>query len=145
MKMIIFGAVAALTFTGTASAQQPVPAPTGDISRAAAIADAERRFAQLDTNRNGTLEREEMRKAFEQRRAGRGDGARQGGPDRRRPDGPRAGGPRNAGPVTLDQFRARAEQRFDRLDLDRNGVITAAEREQLRAQRSARSRGSEER
>ena len=45
------------------------------------------------------------------------------------------------GPVTLAAFRARAEQRFDRLDLDGNGVITRAEQEQLRARRGANRGG----
>lgn len=159
MKKIILAGVATLAFLGTAaSAQQPMRAPVGDITRAAAIADAERRFATLDANRNGQLEAAEMqqvmeqrraerrqqmeqrlgqmseddRARFEQRRAERGgaQGARRGG---------REGGPgADRGPVTLAQFRAQAEQRFDRLDLDRDGVITQAEQEQLRTRRGAK-------
>lgn len=159
MKTMILGAVAALTFGGIAFAQQPTQAQMGDITRTAAIADAERRFAALDTNRNGQLEAAEMqqlmeqrraerrqqmeqrlsrmsdedRAAFEQRRAKRGgaEGARQGGPG--------LGRGADRGPVTLAQYRAQAEQRFDRLDLDRNGVITRAEQEQLRSQRGRKS------
>lgn len=164
MKKIILAGVATLAFLGTASAQQPMRAPVGDITRAAAIADAERRFAALDTNRNGQLEaaerqqemeqrraarRQQMeqrlsqmspedRARFEQRRAERGgaEGPRRGG----REGGPGMGRGADRGPVTLAQFRAQAEERFNRLDLDRNGVITQAEQEQLRAQRGTKSR-----
>ncbi|TFI56809.1 hypothetical protein E2493_18435, partial [Sphingomonas parva] len=69
MKTIVLAGAAALTLAGAASAQPPSPAPTGDITRAAAVADAERRFAALDTDGNGTLDPAEMQKAAEQRRA----------------------------------------------------------------------------
>jgi hypothetical protein len=160
MKKIILAGVAALTFAGSVSAQQPGPAASGDITKAAAVADAERRFAALDTDGNGELGEAEMRRMFEarraerlarmspedrarfeQRRAERGGeaGARQGdrGEGMRGGEGRGMRGGRDRGPVTLAAFRAQAEQRFDRLDLDRNGVITRAEQEQLRAQRGA--------
>jgi 23S rRNA-/tRNA-specific pseudouridylate synthase len=38
------------------------------------------------------------------------------------------------GVITQAEFRQRALERFDRMDLDRNGVVTAAERQQARAQ-----------
>lgn len=159
MKKIIITSVAALGMAAGVSAQQ-APAPAGDITRAAAIADAERQFAALDVNGNGQLEAEEMqqvrgqrggdrrqrmeerlaqmspedRARFEQRRAERrANGEARGGEGR----GFRRGGDGTRGPVTLAQFRARAEQRFDRLDLNRDGVITAAEQAQLRARRAA--------
>ena len=162
MKTIILATAAALAFAGTASAQPPAPAPGGDITRAAVVADAERRFAALDADGNGELAPAEMRQMFEQRRAQRlaqmspeerarfeqrraerraeGGGWRgeRGERGERAGRGERGGmrGP-GAGPVTLAQFVARATQRFDRLDLDRDGVITRAEQEQLRAQRAA--------
>jgi hypothetical protein len=174
MKIILAGA-AALGLAGTASAQQPSQAPAVDITRAAAIADAERRFRALDTNGNGILEPAELeaafeqrraerrqrmeerlaqmspeeRERFEQRRAARGageDGAQRRGGRGAGEDGARRGwrergsGPGRTGgmPTTLDEARAQAGERFDRLDLDGDGVITAAEQAQLRAQRSAR-------
>lgn len=156
MKKIILASVAAVAFAGIASAQQPGPAPSGDITRAAAIADAERRFAALDTDGNGELSQAEMqqmmerrraqrmaqmspedRARFEQRRAERGSGEGSG------MRGGRGGQRGERGPITLAQFRAQAEQQFDRLDLDGNGVITRAEQEQLRAQRADRRTGSE--
>ncbi|HEX8223111.1 MAG TPA: hypothetical protein VF605_04750 [Allosphingosinicella sp.] len=163
MKKIILASAAALATIGAASAQPPSKELT-DITRAAAIADAEQRFRTLDINGNGSLEADELQKAsdqrraerrqrmeqrlaqmsleeragFEQRRAERAggeDGARRGGRER----GPGAGRRSEGRPTTVAEFRAQAEQRFDRLDLDRNGVITAAEQAQLRAQRPGRS------
>jgi hypothetical protein len=146
MKKIILAGVAALAFAGGVSAQQPGPGG-GDVTRAAVVADAERRFAALDVDGNGELDAAEMRQMVEQRRAERlarmspedraRAGQRRGG--RGGGEGAMRGGPR--GPVTLAAFRARAEQRFDRLDLDRDGVITRAEQEQLRARRAAERSG----
>jgi hypothetical protein len=171
MKKIILTGIAALAFAGSASAQPPqAGAPGGDISRAAAIADAERQFASLDANGNGQLEPAEMeqinaqrraerrqrmearlaqmspeeRAAFEQRRGERRGGGEAGERRGGREGGRRGGGERGArgerGPVTLAQFTERAGQRFDRLDGNRDGVITQAEQAQLRAQRGAERR-----
>ncbi|HEX9933291.1 MAG TPA: hypothetical protein VGB08_10660 [Allosphingosinicella sp.] len=155
MKTIIFAGAAALAFSAGASAQHP-QAPAGEITRAAALADAERRFAALDADRDGLIAPAEMRQAreqrraerlarlspeerarFEQRRAERGGDGR-GGEGRR---GARGGPGGERGPVTLAEFRDRAGERFDRLDLDRNGVISRAEQEQLRAARGGGRRG----
>jgi len=162
MKKIILTGAATLCLIGTASAQQPTLAPTGNITRAAAIADAEQQFRALDADGSGTLEPAELQKGSEERRAqarqrmeerlgemsaeerarieqrreerGAGEtGARQGGRER----GPRAGDRSENRPTTLDEFRSQAEQRFDRLDLDSNGVITSAEQAQLRNQRNS--------
>lgn len=166
MKKIILASAAALAIAGAASAQPPSKAAMGDITRAAAVADAEQRFRSLDINGNGSLEADELQKAseqrraerrqrmearlaqmspeerasFEQRRSERGggeDGARRGG--REGGPGARAGGRFGSPATTLAEARAQAEQRFDRLDLDGNGVITAAEQAKLRAQRPGRS------
>jgi hypothetical protein len=67
-------------------------------------------------------------------------GARRGGPD---------GGRRGAraqrlfgeqGFVTLEQMRERALARFDRLDANRDGMLTVAERQQARQQMRQRFR-----
>ena len=172
MKKIIVIGAAAMALVGTASAQQPSKAPAADITRAAAIADAEQRFRALDSNGNGSLEADELQKAAEQRRAERRermearlaqmspeerakfeqrrgaraeDGARRGGRERGEGGARRGGRERGegagrfeGGPTTLAAFRTQAEQRFDRLDLDGNGVITAAEQAQIRAKGSSR-------
>ena len=171
MKKIILASVAMLAFTSAASAQQAARPGDGDISRAAAVADAERRFAMLDADRSGQLDPAEMQQIMEQRRAERrqrmearlaastpeeraqferrraerraeGASGRRGGGRGEQGEGRRGfrgDGGAQRGPITLAQFRAEAEQRFDRLDLDRDGVITRAEQEQLRAQRAART------
>lgn len=114
---------------------------------------AERMFDRLDLDRNGSITREEARQAHAQHRAERA--AR--GPDAHSGRGMRHRGARHAGPegaggpgmrgrrlfgeqgfVTAEQFRTRALARFDRLDADRNGVVTAAERQAARAQRRER-------
>lgn len=61
------------------------------------------------------------------------------------PDGP-GGGMRGQrlfgaqGFATREQFRERALARFDRADADRNGIVTAAERQAARGQRRERRR-----
>ena len=120
---------------------------------------AERMFDRLDLDRNGSITREEMAQARAQHQARRGErGARPGGPGMRHrrmgmhhggPGGP--GGPGGRGMrgqrlfgeqgfATAEQFRARALARFDRVDADRNGVVTAAERQAAREQRRERMR-----
>lgn len=90
--------------------------------RAERMSDA---FDRLDANRDGVLSREE----FQARpmRAGRGGAARPGQAERtaRRIERPA---------VSVADAQARAEQAFDRLDADRNGVLTAQERRAGRQQ-----------
>ena len=136
-KYLLIAAAAALA--SPALAQEPVPAPQAqaapeaslrgnrlqaDQTRSQALQRADLMFQRLDSNRDGTLTREEAQSA---------------GPQMGR------GGPRverlmtrlfgDAQSVTQAQFQAQALARFDRLDLDRNGVITAAERQQGRGAR----------
>lgn len=109
-----------------------------------------RMFERLDADNNGQISREEFA-------AGRGQGRHgPGGPGPMAgagPDGPpppggpgmrrgfRHGGPGmrmgarlfgEAGFVTAEQFRARALERFDRADADRDGTVTVAERQAVR-------------
>lgn len=121
---------------------------------------AERMFERLDLNRDGNITREEMAQARAQRaerRTARGAeaGERRGPGQRLMRGGPRGGhgmrmgmrGGRHGaamgarmnarmfgeqGFVTAEQMRDRALARFDRLDTDRNGVVTVTERQQAR-------------
>lgn len=93
-------------------------------------------FDRLDANRDGQISREE----FNQRREMRGERGRRGGHAR----GMRGmrGGPGGTmmgmrgglgalgadGVVTAEQFRARALERFDRVDSNRDGRISSDER-----------------
>ena len=104
----------------------------------------DRMFERFDLNRDGNVTRAEFDQAREQR-------AERGGER-----GPRAGmrGHRRGGPgmhggeamfgeqgfITREQMRERALARFDRLDANRDGTLTAAEREQGREQMRERFR-----
>jgi hypothetical protein len=192
---ISFIAGALLASTGVVSAQpaERGRGPAAEITRDRALARAEQRFARLDTNRDGSITREEMRAGRQQMRAERQQrrqerlarlpaerraeiaarmearGQRQGQRAERRAErrarmqamspeqraqlraqrqagrGERRGPFAAGGTVTLEQFRARALQRFERLDKDRNGRVTMAERrevrQQLRQERQARRQG----
>jgi hypothetical protein len=109
---------------------------------------AERMFDRLDLDRDGSVTRQEMSQAQAQRQAQRAErgerGERRGmrGMRRMHRTGgmPGARGARGApmfgeqGFVTLAQLRDRALARFDRADANRDGTLTAAERQQTRAQ-----------
>lgn len=123
---------------GVASVQAqtppPPPAPMqqsdadgdGVVTRDEAAADADRRFAAMDTNHDGKLTRDERRAWREQRRApppprdGRGDG-----------DGDGARRHRRDADQTQAEFRDRALKRFDRIDTNHDGRIDANEREAM--------------
>lgn len=106
---------------------------------------AERRgriFDRLDTDRNGAISRAEFDQAHDRRdgmRAGRM--MRRGQLARRAMIGRRLFG--EQGEVTREQMRARALARFDRLDADGNGILTATERRAARQSRRARTGAGE--
>ncbi len=120
----------------------------------------DRMFERLDGNRDGSITRAEMAEARPMRMGGRmggrGPGRLAGGPGG--PGGPEAGSPPRGGPrgrgmrgmgggrfgeqgfITRDQMRERALARFDRVDADRNGTVTAAERQAAREARREQRR-----
>jgi Ca2+-binding EF-hand superfamily protein len=124
--------------------RQPV-----DMTRAQLIQKLDARFAKMDANHDGVLTREDMqanRKARHDARFAKLDADGNGAISRAEYDAPRGEpgkdhgrrghhGPRHGGmmgvdkgPVTKAQFQERALARFDRLDTDRNGTVTVAER-----------------
>lgn len=163
----ITAGLAALGLAGPAFAQGGAERVQQDQTRAEAEARAAAAFDRMDTNRDGVLSPEERRAAGEQmrarfaerraermasltdeqraaiaeRRAARGGEARQGRrggearAERRGGEGRRA-----QEPVGRDQFVARALERFDRLDRDSNGIVTAEERRAASAERRAARR-----
>jgi Ca2+-binding EF-hand superfamily protein len=134
----------------------------GTVTRAEATAAAEKRFAEVDTNKdgvisqaerdamrarmrdkmfdlmdsdkNGQLSREEFRAAHEKMRAAKGERGMQGMQGMHR--GGHHGGMRGGGMMKADttkaQAVARAQAMFDRIDANRDGNITAAERDAAR-------------
>lgn len=81
-------------------------------------------FTRLDADRNGQLTREEMRAGHERRGPRGGHHGRRGGGGLDRADA------NSDGNITREEFLARPNAMFDRLDANRDGVISAAERPQ---------------
>lgn len=107
-------------------------------ARRAGRADA--RFERLDADNDGAISKSEFDARREHRAEARGDR----GP-RRAHRGPHRGGPRaermaDRGPVVIAEAQARAEAAFARLDADRDGFVTAAERQAVRADRREQRR-----
>ena len=97
---------------------------------------ANERFAKLDANGDGAISRAEFEAGRPDRpeRPGRGPRPeRDEGPRMamRGPGGPGGpGGPegREPGPVVIAEVAAKLGERFDKMDADKNGVVTAEER-----------------
>ena len=94
-----------------------------DMTRAQAQQMADSMFKRLDSNHDGTVTRDEAQQAA----------AQFGGRGGRMLD--RMFG--DAQSLTLQQFETQSLARFDAEDLNHDGTVTAAERQQLRAQRQA--------
>lgn len=102
-------------------------------------------FDRLDADRSGQISREEFAQRREMRGERRGRGGMHGIRSMR---GGARGGAMGArmlgddGVMTADEFRARAATRFDRLDANRDGRVTADERrgarERMRTERRER-------
>ncbi|KQN28413.1 hypothetical protein ASF00_11250 [Sphingomonas sp. Leaf34] len=144
-KIILPLLFAASAIASAAGAAQINPAPAtprppirqdanrdGVGTRAEAIAQADARFAQMDTDRDGRVTAGEMR-AY---RAARHDRMVASGRDVPipPPGGSKHDGmgrrmdPNGDGSVTREEFEARALKRFDRIDANHDGVIDATER-----------------
>ncbi|MBX9460398.1 MAG: EF-hand domain-containing protein [Brevundimonas sp.] len=96
-------------------------------ARIAARADA--RFDRLDADDDGVISKAE----FGARRQGRAEARADRGPRRAHRGPARAGRMAGRGPVVIAEARARAEAGFARMDVDRDGYVTAAERRTARA------------
>ena len=106
-----------------------------DQTRAEAQQRADMMFQMMDTNKDGAVTKAEANQALAQFQSMRGgdNGGRGGGRMQRMIDEAFAGAPS----LTLQQFEAQALARFDAADLNHDGVVTAAERQQARGQQSA--------
>ena len=132
-KYLLIAASAALALATQAQAQDSGRRGgwDQDQTRAQAQQRADDLFQRLDLNHDGTVTRDEVAQVR----------ARMGGSD--------AGGPRadrmiarvfgDAQSVTLAQFEAQSLARFDAQDLNHDGTVTAAERQQAREARKAQA------
>jgi hypothetical protein len=92
-----------------------------DMTRAQAQQRADAMFQRFDANHDGVITRDEAQQAA----------SRFGGRGERMVD--RIFG--TADSITLQQFEAQSLARFDAMDLNHDGTVTAAERQQSREQR----------
>ena len=107
-----------------------------DETRAEAQQRADMVFRMLDTNYDGTVTRDEANQALAKFQASRGsgeNGGRGGGRLQRMISDAFASG----SSLTQQQMEAQALARFDAMDLNHDGTVTAAERQQARAQQDA--------
>ncbi|HWU93447.1 MAG TPA: hypothetical protein VN106_09410 [Sphingomicrobium sp.] len=97
-----------------------------DRTRQQAQQMADSMFQRFDANHDGLLTRDEAEQALAQAAAARGDSGNGGARAQRMLDRMLGG----AVSVTLAQFESQALTRFDREDLNHDGVVTSAERRQ---------------
>ena len=125
--------------TAPATATAPAtPAARGgrmqaDRTRVEAQQMADAMFTRFDSNHDGLLTREEAQQALAAAAAERGQEAEAGSGRAQRMLDRMLGG---AVSVSLAQFENQALTRFDRQDLNHDGVVTSAERHQGWANRS---------
>lgn len=99
---------------------------------------ADRRFDRLDADKNGVISREEFAATDARANVARGNGGRMRGVRSEARLRPGRNGPvrqtevRASRPVVIADVRTRIEAAFDRLDTDRDGTVTAAERQAAR-------------
>jgi hypothetical protein len=105
-----------------------------DETRAEAQQRADMIFRALDTNFDGMVTRDEANQALAKIQASRGgeSGGRGGRLQRMINDAFASGSS-----LTQQQMEAQALARFDAMDLNHDGTVTAAERQQARAQEAA--------
>jgi len=134
-KFLVSIALGAAAIAVPALAQMPGGFMQRDQTRAEAQQRADMMFQMMDTNKDGTVTKAEADQALAQFQSMRGgdNGGRGGGRMQRMIDEAFAGAPS----LTLQQFEAQALARFDAADLNHDGVVTAAERQQARGQQSA--------
>lgn len=141
-KTVLTLMLAASAITSAATAQSTPAAPPapmrqdanrdGVTTRAEAIAQADARFAQMDTDHDGRVSGGEMRayrEAMHDRMVAKGRDVPVPPPGGGKHDGMgRRMDPNGDGSVSREEFEARAVKRFDRMDANHDGTIDATER-----------------
>lgn len=128
MKTLLAGIALGAAIISTSALAQDGGGMPQDMTRAEAAQRADQMFQRFDVNHTGTITRaqaEQMAAQF-------------GGRGQRMVD--RIFG--SAQSLTLQQFEAQQLARFDAMDLNHDGTVTAAEREQARAQMRAQRDGN---
>jgi len=135
MKKLVFSVALGATILSSQAvaqnsgvAQTSEAKPSREVSRQQAQQFAVSMFDRFDLNHDGVITRDEA----EQARSQMGDG--HGGARAERMLDKIFG---TAESVTKPQFETMALARFDRQDINRDGVVTSAERQQARASRQA--------
>ena len=142
MNKLFLAVALSATIASTQANAQSAPAKSGrwqqDMSRQQSQQMADSMFQQLDANHDGVVTRAEADQAAAQLAASSpgGDSNRGRGGDRIQRMIERTFG--TAQSLTLAQFEAAALARFDAQDLNHDGIVTGAERQQARAQRQGR-------
>jgi hypothetical protein len=105
-----------------------------DQTRQEAQQRADMMFQMLDANKDGTVTKAEAEQAVAQLQTARGgdNGGRGGGRIQRLIDNAFSSSPS----LSLQQFEAQSLARFDAADLNHDGIVSAAERQQARAQQA---------
>jgi hypothetical protein len=137
MKTLLVTIALGASFVATAAAAQDQGGGRGlaarDQTRQEALQTADGMFQRIDLNHDGVVTRQEAEQAASQ----------YGGGNRFERMIDRTFG--SAPSLTLQQFEGQAMARFDRDDLNHDGVVTAAERQQaratLKAERAAQGEG----
>ena len=130
--LLLTVALGATMFSGAAIAQDQGGGRGGsmqDMTRAQAQQMADGMFQRFDLNHDGTVTRQEAEQAASQFGAG----------DRAQRMIDRVFG--TAQSLTLQQFEAQQLARFDRDDLNHDGTVTTAERQQARSALKAERAG----
>jgi hypothetical protein len=137
-KFIVTIALGAAVIGTPALAQAPGDGGRAqrDQTRAEAQQRADMMFQMIDANKDGTVTRAEAEQAVAKFQAARGgdDKSGRGGGRMQRMIGEAFG---TADSLSLQQFEALALARFDAQDLNHDGTVSSAERQQLRDQRQA--------
>jgi Ca2+-binding EF-hand superfamily protein len=137
-KLIVTLALGATLIASPALAQD---AGRGSMQRDQTRAEAQQRadmmFQMLDANKDGTVTKAEAETALAQFQAARGGDGQAGGQGAGRMQRMLDQAFGSAQSLTQAQLEALMLARFDAQDLNHDGTVTSAERQQLRAQRQA--------
>lgn len=134
MKKLLVTVALGAAMAATPALAKDNSRPMKDQTRQQAQERADRLFQMLDANRDGSVTKAEADAALAQFEAMRGgDNDHRGGRMQRMIEDAFA----TTQAITLQQFEAQALARFDAQDLNHDGVVTAAEKQQARAQRQA--------